>query len=51
MAGSILPSLPAKVVVTMPRQEILFFDAVNAIGEKIYHAQLVDDRIHKAYES
>jgi hypothetical protein len=49
--GSIIPSLRLlKVVVTMPRQEILFFDAVNAIGEKIYHAQLVDDRIYKAYE-
>lgn len=49
--GSIIPTVrQLKLVVTMPNEEILYLDAVSAIGEKIYHAQLVDEIVRRTHE-
>jgi hypothetical protein len=47
----IIPTLMTlHLPVTMPREEILYIDAIHAIGEKIYHATLVDERIRNAHK-
>jgi hypothetical protein len=42
--ASTIPTLKQlRIAITMPRQEVLFADAIDAIGEKIFHVQLVNE--------
>ena len=48
--ASTIPTLRQLTVpVTFPRQEVLFADAIDAIGEKIFHVKLIDSKTNAVH--
>ena len=50
-SGVIMPTVSQlRLYVTLPREEILFNDALDAVAEKIFHAPIADERVRRAEE-